>query len=597
MDLRRLKQKSLLVLKQLDIDTSKVKSVLGLQEFDRLNALIVILVLMTVGILLRLFSLQIFDYGFYSALASDQHEIQAILTADRGDLLVADRAQPGREFPLATDKEYMQVYAVPNQISDPEAVAKELSQYVNKTEEELLPILSKEDDPYEPIEKKVSIERFERIKELELPGIHGIEETYRYYVDDNVGSHILGFLGIQDDKPVGLYGAEGYFETILAGKEGFFQTERDVAGRWIVLSDKEVNEAEDGADILLTVDRTLQFMTCEALNNAVSKHGADGGAAIVMDPSTGKILSMCSAPDFNPNFYSEVKSGSVYNNKAIFEAYEPGSIFKPLVMAAAIDLEYVTPDTTFVDTGAEKIDEYTIKNADDKVYNEVNMAGVLENSINTGMIYVARQLGPERFRDYMERFGFGEPTGIELQTEVAGNMSSIYKRSEIYMATASFGQGITVTPLQMAAAYSAIANGGELMKPYIVEEIRHADGRIEERHPTPIRRVLSSRGATLMNGMLTSVVSNGHAGLAHVPGYYVAGKTGTAQIAGPGGGYRNDFTNHSFIGYAPADDPQFVIMVRLEKPRSALYSASTAAPLFGEIAKYALNYYEIQPDY
>jgi len=596
MKLKRIKQKLLLTLKQFELQPSQIKSRLGIQEFDRLYILLIVLALMTLLIIVRLFTLQVFDYSFYSALASDQHEIQAILTADRGDVLVNDHAQPNQEFAIATDKEYMQVYAVPKQITDPESTAEQLAQYVNKSEEELLPILSKEDDPYEPIEKKVSIERYEKIQDLELAGVYGIEETYRYYVDDNIGSNVLGFLGLRDDKPFGQYGIEGYFQDILAGKEGFFQTERDVAGRWIVLSDKEINEAQDGADIVLTIDRTLQFMTCDALNKSIDRHGAEGGAAIVMDPQTGKILSMCSGPDFNPNFYSEVESASVYNNKAIFEAYEVGSIFKPVVMASAIDLEYVTPDTTFLDTGAEEIEEFTIRNADDKIYGEVNMAQVLENSINTGMIFVARQLGQERFRDYMERFGFGEPTGIELQTEVAGNISSIYKQSEIYMATASFGQGITATPLQMATAYSAIANGGELMKPYIVEEIRHADGEVEKRQPVAIRRVLSSRASTLMNGMLTSVVTNGHAGLAHVPGYYVAGKTGTAQIAS-GGVYRDDLTNHSFIGYAPSDDPQFVIMVRLEQPKSALYSASTAAPLFGEIAKYALNYYDIQPDY
>jgi len=197
----------------------------------------------------------------------------------------------------------------------------------------------------------------------------------------------------------------------------------------------------------------------------------------------------------------------------------------------------------------------------------------------------------------MERYGFGEPTGIELQTEVAGNMSSIYKNHELYTATASFGQGITVTPMQMAVAYAAIANGGRLMKPYIVDEIRYQDGKTEQRKPVEVRRVLSSRAATLMNGMLTSVVTNGHAGLATVPGYYVAGKTGTAQIAGPGGGYLDGPTNHSFAGYAPADDPKVVIVIRLDRPTAAPFSASTAAPLFSQIAEFALKYYQVPPDY
>jgi cell division protein FtsI/penicillin-binding protein 2 len=597
MDIKRRTQKLFLRIKSMDFNVGAVKELARRFEFDRLNILLLVLIGTSFLIILRLFSLQVVDYGFYAALASNQHEIQAILQADRGDILVRDASLDNKEFAIATEKEYMHVYADPRLVEDPEETAKKLSALVNKSEEELIALLSKEDDPYEPIEKKVSLERFQKIEELELPGVHGLEETHRYYVDDNMGSHVTGFLGQIDDEPTGLYGVEGYFDEILSGTEGYFQTERDVAGRWIVLSDKEVVSATDGADVLLTIDRTLQYFTCKALNNAVDRHGATGGAVVVMHPETGKILSMCSAPGFNPNFYSEVESGANYNNTSIFEAYEPGSIFKPLIMSAAIDLEYVSPGTTYVDTGSIKIEEYTIRNASQKVYGEVNMANVLEDSINTGMIFVSRELGMQNFRDYMERYGFGELTGIELQTEGIGNISSIYKNHELYTATASFGQGITVTPIQMAAAYSAIANGGKLMKPYIVEEIRHPDGSVETRNPVEVRRVLSSRAATLMNGMLTSVVSNGHAGLAKVPGYYIAGKTGTAQIAGGSAGYLANKTNHSFIGYAPADDPEFVIMVKLEKPSSAEFSASTAAPLFGEVAEFALNYYQIEPDY
>lgn len=593
---RKIKQAIHNIIGKFEFSPRNLKDHISVDRIDRLSFLLIVLGIMSGFIILRLFALQVIEYPFYSALASNQHEIQAILDADRGDIIAYDHSQPGQEFHLATDKEYVQVYSVPNQIEDPELVAETLAPYVSKSEEDLLFAFSKEGDPYEPVEKKVSLERFEAIKALELPGIHGLSETDRYYIDDNVGSHVLGFLGNVDDKPKGLYGIEGYFDSVLSGVAGSFQTERDVAGRWIVLSDKKIEEAVDGGDIVLTIDRTLQFMVCESLNNAIQRHGAKGGAVIVMDPSTGKIMAMCSGPDFNPNYYSDVDSADEYNNKAIFEAYEVGSIFKPVIMSAAFDLELVTPESTFKDPGSYTIDEYTIRNADDKVYGEETMASILENSINTGMIYVERLLGPDRFRDYLERYGFGEITGIELQTEVAGNISSIYKSSEIYQATASFGQGITATPLQMVSAYATIANGGNLMRPYIVEEIRHADGNIEKRKPEVIRQVLSPRAATLMNGMLTSVVSNGHAAGAQVDGYYVAGKTGTAQIAS-GGGYREDATNHSFVGYAPADDPKFVMIVRLDRPSSALYSASTAAPVFAEIAKYILQYYQVQPDF
>ncbi len=573
-----------------------VRNYFSEEHFDRMYALILVLCAISLLIIARLFTLQVVDHPFYAALASDQHEIQAILQAKRGDILMRD-AQSDQLIPVATDKAYVQLYSVPKQITDPEKTAEQLAPYVKLTKERMIELFSKKDDPYEPIEKKVSKERFEKIKELNLAGIHAVEEMHRYYVDDNISSHVIGFLGMKDEEPTGFYGIEGYFNNILSGIPGFFSSEKDVAGRWIVLSNKDVIQAQDGANIVLTMDHTAQYVVCQKLNEAVERHGAAGGAAIVLEPETGKILSMCSAPDFNLNYYYDVESAAVYNNKAIFEAYEPGSVFKPIVMAAAVDLEYVTPDTTYVDPGAVEIDDFTIRNADDKVYGEQTMVGVLENSINTGMIHVARLIGQERFRGYLERFGFGEPTGIELQTEVAGNIKPIYSRAEIYQATASFGQGITVTPLQMAAAYGAIANGGKLMKPYIVEEIRHADGKVEKRSPQQVRQVLSTRASVLMTGMLTSVVTNGHAGLADVDGYYVAGKTGTAQIAGPGGKYLEDATNHSFVGFAPADDPKFVIFIRLEKPTSAPYSASTAAPLFSDIAEFLLNYYAITPDY
>lgn len=574
--------------------TERLRSV----KTDRISLLTALLAVMTVAVLYRLFSLQVLDYGFYSALASDQHQIQRILQASRGEILMRDFSQDGKEFPVATNKEFYQIYAVPKQIKDPAAAVEKIKLLVNVTEEELLEKFSQPDDPYEPIEKKVSPERYEAIKSLEIEGVYGVPETHRYYVDENIGSQIIGFVGIKDDAPHGFYGVEGYFNNVLAGTPGYFQTERDVAGRWIALSEKRVQEAQDGADVVLTLDHTVQYTVCKTLNDAVKRYGAKGGAIVVMDPYTGKIIAMCSAPDFNPNYYSKVESPSVYNNSAVFEAYEPGSIFKPVVMAAAIDLDRVQPESTFVDTGSESIDDFTIKNANGKIYGQQDMTGVLENSINTGMIHVARLMGREAFADYIRRFGFGERTGIELNSEVAGNISAVDRKGEIFMATASFGQGITVTPLQMTVAYSAIANGGNLLKPYIVEEVRHSDGRVEKRQPTVIRRVISSRTSVLMSGMLTSVVTSGHAVKAQVPGYYIAGKTGTAQVANPNGkGYLENVQNHSFVGFAPADEPRFVMAIKFDQPTAAVFADATTTPVFSELASFILNYYAVTPEY
>lgn len=565
---------------------------------DRVSWLTAALGVMTVAVVVRLFSLQVLDFAFYAALASDQHQIQRILQASRGEILMRDHSQGDAEYPIATNKEFYQVYSVPKQVKDPEQAAEDLRVLVNTPAETLLAKLSNALDPYEPLERKVSPERYEAIKSLNIEGIYGVPETYRYYVDENIGSPIIGFVGLKDDLPHGFYGIEGYFNEILAGSPGYFETERDVAGRWIALSEKKIQEAADGADIVLTIDRTVQFMVCKKLNEAIVQYGAKGGAIVVLDPYSGQVMAMCSAPDFNPNYYNKIDDASVYNNKATYEAYEPGSIFKPVVMSAAIDLDRVEPNTTFVDPGFEEIDDFTIRNANDKVYGEQTMTGVLENSINTGMIHVARLMGREAFADYVKRFGFGEKTGVELNSEVAGNIVSVDKKGEIFMATASFGQGITVTPLQMAAAYSAIANGGNLYKPYIVDEVRHSDGRVEKRQPTLVRRVISSRASVLMVGMLTSVVTRGHAVKAQVPGYYVAGKTGTAQVADQkSGGYLEGVQNHSFVGFAPADEPRFVMSIKLDQPTSAVYADATTTPIFSELASFILNYYDVTPDY
>ncbi len=355
--------------------------------------------------------------------------------------------------------------------------------------------------------------------------------------------------------------------------------------------------AKDGDDIVLTIDKTVQYEVCAKLNEHVKVVEADSAAAIVMNPKTGEIIAMCSYPDFDPNEYNKVNSIGDYNNRAIFEAFEPGSIFKPITMAAAIDLGKITPETTYIDEGFVKIDEFTIRNSDKKAHGKKTMTQVLESSLNTGTIFAVRQIEQKDFRKYVEKFGFGQKTGIELDTEGGGNISSLEKKSEIYFATGSFGQGLTATPLQMVQAFSAIANGGKMAKPYIVEEIRKQEGIvIKTERPMPVQ-VISSRTATLLTGMLVSVVKNGQGKKAAVSGYYMAGKSGTAQIADPSsGGYYANKTNHSFIGFAPVKDPAFVMIIKFENPKKGSFAESTTMPLFSRLAKFLLDYYHVMPD-
>ena len=414
-----------------------------------------------------------------------------------------------------------------------------------------------------------------------------------------MSGHVLGFVGANEDGSVsGKYGIEGYFNDVLTGSAGSLRSERDIAGRLIAVADQDLIPAVDGSDVVLTIDRTIQYKACSTLQAAVLKHGAEGGSIIIVDPATGKILAMCGAPDFDPNHYGEVDSIDVFNNPAIFGSYEPGSVFKPITMAAAVDVGAVTPTTTFTDTGSVMVDGWPkpIGNAEGKVYGTVGMTQVLEDSINTGMIFAMRAMGMTVFEQYVHAFGFGSPTGIELETESSGDISSLDNASEIYSATATFGQGITVTPLQIVMAYAAIANGGMLKQPLIVDEIRHADGSVEKRETKDLAQVIDSKTARTLAAMLVSVVEYGHGKRAGVPGYYIGGKTGTAQVARTDGiGYASDNTIGSFAGFGPVEDPKFAMIVRIDNPKDVVWAESTAAPLFGEIAEFLLQYFEVPP--
>jgi len=547
----------------------------------------------------RLFVLQILAHRYYAELASGQQDVFQKIEPSRGEIFFSD-SKSGQLYPLAVNQNFYNIYAEPKNIiqKDVHGYAYKLAPLLEMTENEIVAKISKQGDPYEPIKQKVSEDIYKEITSLNLAGIGGEKITYRYYPEKNVGGQILGFVGVEaDGRRSGRYGIEGFFEDELKGQIGYIKSERDAFGRLLFAGNLTLEDSRDGSDIVLTLDRNIQFFVCKTLAAAVKKHSADGGSAIVLDTKTGAILTMCSAPDFDPNEYNKVKDIGVFNNPAIFYQYEPGSIFKPITMSAGLDLELLNPDSTYTDTGAVKIGSHTIKNSDEKSYGTQTMTEVLEKSLNTGAIFAAEKVGIKRFRQYVENYGFGSNLGIELQKETAGDVRSLREEGEIYLATASFGQGISVTPLQMASAFAAIGNGGVLMKPYIVSEIKKSDGSISKTEPKEIRRVIGERTANLLGAMLVSVVENGHGKRAGVPGYYIAGKTGTAQVPKKGGGgYEEGITIGSFAGFGPSSNPRFAIMVKIDNPKDVQWAESTAAPVFGEIAKFLLQYYEVPPE-
>ncbi len=646
----------------------------GMDYNNRINVVIAVIFLLVLAVIYRLYYLQVANYDLYIALASSQHQVLNKLEPERGKIYIQDRGRDSGNkelYPIATNKEFAHIFAVPKDIENAESAAekiyevlfskeneeevdemieeekkeeinselrklsiageedlsiikedlenkqnsllndKEYLEFINIKREanislkkkeiikSLIEKFSKKNDPYEPIKDKVEDEDLKRVLDLNIPGVNYLMRKHRYY-PENFLSHITGFYGFSSDKKKGLYGLEGFFDEELSGKAGLIKAERDAQGNVTIVNDLEYDKEQNGSDLILTIDRTIQFTVCSKLKKSVEKHGADGGTVIVMKPETGEIIAMCSYPDYDPNNYREVEKSEVYNNQAIFGQYEPGSVFKTITMAAGLDTGAITPKTIYKDNGSIMIEGWPkpIKNSDFKTrgaWGWVDMDSVLENSLNTGVIFVMEKTGDKKFTQYVREFGFGEKKGIELETEASGDISNLLRKiiRPVDAAVASFGQGITVTPLQMVNSYAAIANGGKLMKPYLVAEVVNSDGTRNITQPRELKRVISEKTALLLSGMLVNVVDGGHAKWAAVDGYYVAGKTGTAQVADKVNKGYGKKTIHTFVGFSPVEQPEFVMLVRLDDPKDVYYSASSAAPLFGDIAEFILNYWKI----
>jgi cell division protein FtsI/penicillin-binding protein 2 len=544
------------------------------------------------SVIFRLYSLQVSAHGYYQELASDQHKMYEDLVPKRGEIFAKDGSG---YYPVAVNKDLSLVYAVPREVEDPRSEARDLAGILQVDENEILGKLSQSDGWYAVIKHKVENSQVEEIKRRGIKGIYFSPETERFYPAGNFASQVVGFVGSDGQKTVGRYGLEAYWNEELQGRPGSLEQERDTGGRWISIADKQLKPAQDGANLYLTLDHTIQYRAEMAIKKSVEKFQADRGTIVVMDPKTGAVLAMASTPDFNPNDFSEVEDISVFSNPSVSGTYECGSIFKAITMAGGLDAKTVTSETTYTDTGEVTEAGYTIKNSDLKSNGVQTMTQVLEKSLNTGVIFVEKGLGNLRFFEYVKNFGFGSKTGIDTIGEVSGNISGLKEMRNINAFTASFGQGISVTPIQFIASFAAAANGGEFMNPYLVEKIAYSDGRELATQPQAVRRVISKEASQDLARMLVSVVVNGHGKRAGVPGYLVAGKTGTAQVPKPGGGYDDDQHIGSFAGFAPAYDPKFAMLVKLDNPKNVEWAESSAAPTFGEMAKFLLDYYNIEP--
>jgi len=534
----------------------------------------------------RMFQLQVLKKEQLYKLAARQQSSQIPLVPKRGTIY--DR----NENDLAVSVEVDSVYAESKRVVEVEKTVQKLSAIFQNDQKELREKL-KSRKSFEWIERKISPKETEAVKALNLSGIHFLRENKRFYPNSHLAAHIIGFVGL-DSK--GLEGIELQHDVLLNGKQNVLITERDAMGRGIMTGGGPYEKEEHYRNIILTIDKQIQHVAETELSHSVQKWGANGGMVIVMDPKTGKILALTSSPFFNPNQFIQYRPRS-WRNRAVSDVFEPGSMFKAFLAAAVLEEKIVQPtDSFYCENGFYTVYDRTIR--DHSKHGWLTFHQVIKVSSNIGAAKAAEKIGKERFYRYLCDFGFGEKTRVGLPGEAKGIVQHPRYWPPITLNTIAFGQGIAVTGIQMATALSAIANGGVLMRPQVVERITNERGEvIQSFQPEAVRRVISEETSRKVIGLLKATTEKGGTGEQAVPqGYEVAGKTGTAQkVDSILGGYSEDKFTSGFMGFAPADEPKIVVLVVIDEPQGSTYGGIVAAPVFRAIVEKVLPYLNILP--
>ena len=531
------------------------------------------------GLLIFFISLGLLIWGRFFYLSVIRHEYYLakakILIANnnnvapRGSIFLTDK--DSLPYAVALNKEFPLIYAIPQKIKEPQILAEKISPILELDMEILIQKLSKTNDPYEILKKRVSEEIIKAIKDQNEAGLGIDDETLRYYSEGLYLSHVIGFLGFNKDGQIGQYGLEEYYN-------------------------KELSSFISNADLILTIDLAIQSQAGSLLLKTINDWQADGGSIVVMDPKDGNILAMASFPDFDANNYSSVKNSDFFINPVTLKRYEPGSVFKPITMAIGIETGVVTPEMEYYNTGTIKVGDKIISNSiPDKVLGLQTMVKVLEQSLNTGAVFVEQRVPKDIFLKYLKDFGIDSKTNIDV-LEIEGDLSVLSKMRDINFATASFGQGIAMTPIELIRALSVIANGGKLVKPHLVKKIVSHNGDNIKINDGSVKQIISQETSAKLINMMIKVVENGSGRRAGVTGYTVAGKTGTAQVPDLKlGGYLDQYV-HTFVGFAPAYDPKFIVLIKLDNPKGVQFAESTVVPAFKELAEFIFSYLEIPPD-
>ena len=533
---------------------------------------------------LRLVMLQTVDAPAYARIASQQRKREILFPARRGTIYDRDGAE------LAISVDLQAIWTDPKLVDDPHAEAARLAPLLDRPAEEVAAALrgSSPTSRFEYVARQVDPRIARQIKELDLPGVYMQPEAKRYYPNDRLASHVLGFADVDG---TGREGIESQYEDILKGTPGRMVLEQDPDGNPLPQAEFTYERPIPGRSLFLTIDKELQYFTELTLEQAVRQFNAKAATAIIMRPGTGEVLAMANVPDFDPNDPGDASSAA-RRNRAVTDVYEPGSIYKVVAVSGALEERVVTPATTYVVPDTFPYIDRVFHDSHPHPTEEMSVTEIIQDSSNVGTIKIGLDLGSEKLDRYVRKFGFGSETGLDFPGEQRGLVLDLEDWSGTTVATVPIGQGIAVTAMQMVTAYSTIANGGVWVEPKLLSGTMNPDGRISASPAPAQRRIVSLPTARKMTRMLVGVVEDGTGIEARVPGYRVAGKTGTAQKE-VDGEYGNEYVG-SFAGFAPAADPEIAIVISFDEP-DQIYGGATAAPTFSKIAEFALRRLGVPP--
>jgi stage V sporulation protein D (sporulation-specific penicillin-binding protein) len=555
---------------------------LSKEKKERIIFLFIIFIILFLSLIYRLYNIQVIQRNKFEEIAQQEHLTSFSIEGERGSIYDRNYKK------LAVNINVQSLFAIPPKIINPQETAQKLSSILNLKVKDVLEKINQKKS-FVWIERKLTETEVTEIKKLNIEGFDFLDESKRYYPKNYLASNLMGFVGIDNQ---GLEGLESFFDKDLKGLPGLAILERDATGGEVPLSIKEATAHKDGQSIVLTIDEVIQYITEEALDKAFQKSKAKAGIAIVVEPKTGEILAMSTKPSYDPNYFNTYPR-DLWRNRAITDAYEPGSTFKIITIATALEERVVNLNDRFNCIGWTKYNGTVFH--DIHIHGSQNLTDIVKNSCNIGVIQTGTRLDEKVFEKSIRRFGFGTLTEINLPGEINGLVRSVKDWSKISLASLSIGQEISVTPIQLIMAVSAIANRGTLMKPMIVKEIIDSkQNKIRVFKPKPVRQVVSVDTALTMTKILEQVVEDGTGTMAKLAGYQTAGKTGTAQkFDFSTGKYSKDKYSSWFVGYVPAENPELSILVLLDEPMGSYYGGTVAAPVFQEIASKALPYLSV----